>query len=428
MPEDKFLIGNSNYPLNKNKDKLHTQLKELLNVKNVSFLFGNGASMMLGAPNIGSVRNLLPEIKKENTEETTFTFLENVLSLFPPKEDIGDTDFESLLGTLYSLNSLSQTLSDHQLKIDKIEITKEALDALIVLLKKFLYNKCKKLPTKKPDFLDNELDIHISFFRKLLLRSQNLPRVKIFTLNYDTLIEKSLDSLGVSCFDGFSGTVDRRLQPESYNYDLYFPGETTEGRIERVDRVLHLYKLHGSINWLKVQRTRTNIWGIKQGTPGEEQYGDLMIYPSPLKEGEILGYPYSEMFRHFSFSIHKPQSVLFAIGYSFNDNHINQLIYQSFSIPSFRLVIITPEIPGNNSNELNRIVSKVKSDRVVVITGAEERDGEYISGAGTFQGFTQDWMPDVQELDVEKKVNTELEGFFKQTPEFTEESKSAPNK
>lgn len=172
--------------------------------------------------------------------------------------------------------------------------------------------------------------------------------------------------------------------------------------------------MHGSINWQKVKSSGSNIWGIKQGfiTGNNEEYNNLMIYPSPLKEGEILGYPYSEMFRHFSFSINRPQSVLFTIGYSFGDNHINQLIYQAMSILSFTLVIITPCIPEDENNEINRLVKKVKNERILVITGAEKKDKEYVDGAGTFQGFTFNWMPDIQELDIEKRIKSEMEKLF----------------
>ena len=61
-----------------------------------------------------------------------------------------------------------------------------------------------------------------------------------------------MDKLGIFYLDGFVGGYQKRLRTESYNYDLYFPGETTEGTVNRVDRVLQLYKLHGSINWKRV--------------------------------------------------------------------------------------------------------------------------------------------------------------------------------
>jgi len=416
MSKNKLFIGGQKYDIDnsKEKEKLFIRLKELLNVKNVSFLFGNGSSIFLGAPKIGSMRNLLQQIEEEKTHSNGLELLKELLEMYPLKNGEKNTDFESLLATLNHFISLLVLGDEKKITFENIEISIEKVTDLIKLLKIFLYKQCKDLPTKKPSNIDYPLEVHHNFFRKLLLRPPTLPRIKIFTLNYDLIIEKALDSLGVFYIDGFAGTVERRIHTESYNYDFYFPGETTEGKIERVEKVLHLYKLHGSINWLKVKRTGSNICGIKQGfvKENEEEYNNLMIYPSPLKEGEILGYPYSEMFRHFSFSINRPQSVLFTIGYSFGDNHINTLIYQAISIPSFTLVIITPSIPEDKNNEIARLVKKVKNDRILIITGAEKKDGEYIGGAGTFQGFTADWMPDMQELNIEKRIKSEMEKLF----------------
>lgn len=426
MPNNKLIYGNEelNIDEDKPKQKLQLRLKNLLSLRNVSFLIGNGASMMLGAPSIRSVRQLMPDIiaevcekEKSQCSDQLLPLLDQLLNLFSNARGQNDTHFESLLSSLFSFQSIFQSLKECKLSYGDLTIEKHQVDKLILLMKRFLYNRCVNLPirqpsTKDPITIEDPLTIHKDFFRKLLLRASTLPRIKIFTLNYDLIIEKALDSLGVSYFDGFSGTIDRAIQTESYNYDLYFPGETTEGNVQRVDRVLHLFKLHGSINWLKIKRTSSNIWGVKQGIPKEGQYADLMIYPSPIKEGEILGYPYSEMFRHFSFSINRPQSVLFTIGYSFNDNHINQLIYQSFSIPSFVLVIITPQIPKEENNEVYRLVHKVKSERILIITGAENDNEDFVGGAGTFQGFTNDWMPDIQELDIEKKIKVELDNLI----------------
>ena len=70
---------------------------------------------------------------------------------------------------------------------------------------------------------------------------------------------------------------------DSYNYDLYYPGDTTEGSVNRVDSVMQLYKLHGSINWKRVKETSSNIFGIKQEFPDDEGISDLIIYPSTFK-------------------------------------------------------------------------------------------------------------------------------------------------
>jgi hypothetical protein len=294
-----------------------------------------------------------------------------------------------------------------------VEVPTEDAQCLERLLKKWLFQKCRALSGAS----DVDLHFHEELLRRILLRSTTLPRAKIFTLNYDLLLERALDNLGVLYFDGFLGTINRTLRTESYHYDLYYPGETTEGRVSRVDRVLHLYKLHGSINWRRRTTAASDVI-ISHTDPTETEYGDVMIYPSPLKVTEMNGYPYSEMFRHFSSHIHQPQSALVTIGYRFQDSHINRLIYQALSIPSFVLIIVTPCVlapetdTGSIHHEIWRL-KELKSKRIVIVTGSEgDGAGRYIRGAGTMQDFSTIWLPDITELNVEASAREEVRKIF----------------
>ncbi len=67
------------------------------------------------------------------------------------------------------------------------------------------------------------------------------------------------------------------------------------------------------------------------------------------KEIETLHYPYSELFRDFSASLCRPNSVLVTYGYGFGDDHINRIIQDMLTIPSTHLVIISFD------DRLNRI-------------------------------------------------------------------------
>src|SRR5205823_14669885 len=116
---------------------------------------------------------------------------------------------------------------------------------------------------------------------KALTRPLNLKRVNIFTLNYDTLVEQAADAEGVVLIDGFVGTLKRIFRPECYDQDLYFPAETTEGRVHRHDRVAHLYKLHGSITWIREEPNWDNPYGVIAGAEGPNDEQTLLIYPTP---------------------------------------------------------------------------------------------------------------------------------------------------
>jgi hypothetical protein len=373
-------------------------------------LIGNGSSIPLGAPLIHSARTIRDALDSEafrlindGEHANARSLLDHILTL---TSDIG---IEPLLTALVNLQSNHAILGAAQ-SLGGTTVDSRSAILLERLLKKWLYHRCKELNS----LADEKLRDQEELFRRLLLRSTTLPRVKVFTTNYDLVLERALDNLGVMYFDGFLGTINRSLRTESYHYDLYYPGETTEGRVSRVDRVLHLYKLHGSIHWRRRTSGPDDIV-ISNALPQENEYGDVMIYPSPLKVTEMNGYPYSEMFRHFSTTIHQPQSALLTIGYKFQDDHINRLIYQALSIPSFTLIVVIPSIPTPTDpkqlapeHEIWRLIHQIGSNRILVITGGErDTTGQYIRGAGTLHEFSTTWLPDIRELNVEANAREE---------------------
>lgn len=417
MGQNQYYLGSTPINLETAEDygKLIQRLRQYLEVRNLSILIGNGCSIPLGAPLIGDVASLVPEFLKSPfslADSSKQSQALETLDVFLPKA--GKIGIEPLLTALANIQA-NEKLLRRTSAVDGEEVTAEDARCLEQLLKKWLFLRCKTVS----DAPDADLKFHEELLRRVLLRSTTLPRAKIFTLNYDLVIERALDNLGVLYFDGFLGTINRTLRTESYHYDLYYPGETTEGRVTRVDRVLHLYKLHGSINWRRHGTQGADVI-IRHGRPDDAEYGDVMIYPSPLKVTEMNGYPYSEMFRHLSVQIHQPQSVLMVIGYRFQDSHVNRLIYQALSIPSFVLVIVTPSlsIPGpgetiGDEHEIWRLL-QLDSKRILVIVGGEKgTDGNYVSGSGTLQDFSTKLMPDISELNTEAKANEELAKLFK---------------
>ncbi len=227
--------------------------------------------------------------------------------------------------------------------------------------------------------------------RKLLTRPLNLKRVNVFTLNYDTLIEQAADAEGVVLLDGFVGTQRRVFRPESYEQDLYFPAETTEGRVHRFDRVLHLYKLHGSITWRASEPTLDDPYGVRSASFDRAASEPLLIYPTPAKYGETLGIPYSELFRRFAAALARPQSVLFVFGYGFGDEHVNTIIRQALAIPSFTLVIVDP----NSTSAFASTLRQQKDRRIWIAQGPT---------VGTFSGFVEHLLPDLRDEEIRKKV------------------------
>jgi hypothetical protein len=162
---------------------------------------------------------------------------------------------------------------------------------------------------------------------------------------------------------------------------------------------LYLYKLHGSINWRIRGEAEADV--VQVSDIRDLRDGNLaLIYPTPLKEGEVLGYPYSVVFTAFLNALAQADSALLTIGFGFADAHINRLIAQALTAPSFQLFAVAPDgvvqpssppvqgeqwsytfLPG----PLGRLAGG-RDARVAVLTGSQ---------AGRFDFLAYDVMPDL---------------------------------
>ncbi|CAG0951589.1 hypothetical protein BURK1_00224 [Burkholderiales bacterium] len=316
-------------------------------------------------------------------------------------------NFELVLGTLHRWRS-ALLESGGRLHLDgpaSVDTTANDLDESLRRATRALAGVCD-LPVAGSE---GSLITHKNFLRKLLTRPLNLKRVNVFTLNYDTLVEQASDAEGVVLLDGFVGTQRRVLRPESYEQDLYFPAETTEGRVHRFDRVLHLYKLHGSVTWVAGSPTLDNPYGVQSTAFDPDGAQPLLIYPTPAKYGETLGMPYSELFRRFSGALTRPQSVLFVIGYGFGDEHVNTIIRQALAVPSFTVVIVDPA----PKSAFVRALREQKDRRIWIGEGPT---------LGTLAGFVEHVLPDLRDEDIRKKVLATHRALAKASPAVGETS------
>lgn len=415
-------------------DDIRVRIGTLLKTETVSFLLGAGASVDCGGQLIGTVPvavekalcvegikgnkvskwlkifylairylsdgNTTPVTRKEILDRRdTFSKDENSTSL--------NVNFEQVLAILHRWRS-ALPATGGRLRMDgspPLDAKSDDLDACISYATRALAQTCNLPAEDKKD----GLDIYKTFVRKILTRPLNLKRVNIFTLNYDTLVEQAADTEGVVLLDGFIGTHRRVFRPESYEQDLYFPAETTEGRVHRFDRVLHLYKLHGSISWRVCDSTIDNPYGVESVPFDSQKSQALLIYPTPAKYGETLGLPYSELFRRFAATITRPQSVLFTIGYGFGDEHVNAIIRQALAIPSFTLVIVDPDPKSEFVNTLRR----QKDRRIWLAEG---------TNLGTFAGFVELILPDLKDEEIRKKVLKTHRALSKNSHEIGENS------
>lgn len=155
-------------------------------------------------------------------------------------------------------------------------------------------------------------------YQQLATWIRGIPRahpVEVFTPNYDLLMEQALESCKIPYFDGFVGSRQAFFDLTAMESDS-LPARWTR-----------LWKVHGSVNW----------WRQRVGKSGEEfevvrttgkpsDDGRQMIYPSHLKYDQSRRLPYLAMLDRLRDFLARGQAVLVTSGYSFGDQHLNEVI------------------------------------------------------------------------------------------------------
>jgi hypothetical protein len=165
--------------------------------------------------------------------------------------------------------------------------------------------------------------------------------VEVFTTNYDTLIERGLEDERVSLFDGFVGSRQPYFSASSLVSDEAAPARGWA----------RLWKIHGSVNWTrKAQRD-----GSTRIIRGAESPTGELILPSFHKYDESRKQPYVAMLDRLGrFLTKREDAVLFTLGYSFGDEHINEVIFEALDTqPRVHLVAIQFTDPSED-DELTR--------------------------------------------------------------------------
>jgi hypothetical protein len=141
--------------------------------------------------------------------------------------------------------------------------------------------------------------------------------VEIFTVNYDLLLETALEGRRVPYFDGFVGTLRARFHTELV--------ESSVGKDEECVPAffVRLWKLHGSVNWLWENQ---NI--VRLGQPVSTDLA-AAIYPSDAKYDESRRVPFVVLQDRFRRALQEPESLVVIAGYSFGDDHLNELIFDA---------------------------------------------------------------------------------------------------
>ncbi|MFM2721643.1 SIR2 family protein [Microbacterium mcarthurae (nom. nud.)] len=144
--------------------------------------------------------------------------------------------------------------------------------------------------------------------------------LELFTVNYDLLIETGLEALGVAYFDGFVGTLRARFRGDLVE-------ETTATDREALPPFLvRLWKLHGSVHWTWDGDANREV--VRLGAPVPD-HRPAAIYPSDAKYDESRRVPFVVLQDRLRRALHQPESLVLITGYSFGDQHLNEIIFEA---------------------------------------------------------------------------------------------------
>lgn len=270
------------------------------------------------------------------------------------------------------------------------------LTAVIAKVQAFLWERCTAGAFAKGDTQVQAL--YESFFRKLVLRDRTLPRPWVFTTNYDLFNETAMDRLGIPYANGFSGVIERRFNPATFRYALAEQLDVSSRKWSAVDAFVYLCKLHGSISWTEDDH---GLFPIRERWPTTGG-SKMMIFPTPAKQNSSLASPYADLFREFQSRVVREQSVLITAGYAFGDEHLNNIIYQALTIPTFRLIIFaSPDASG----EIGKL-RDLGDPRIWIIGGDGPTPG---SRAHYFDTIVEHFMPQRPSERIDAAVRKVLE-------------------
>lgn len=257
--------------------KMIKQLRKLALTKQLNFLIGSGASM----PAIP----LMGGFKKCNGKSANEQLLEKVKKIS-----------EELLSGTYSeenAESITGTLDNY----------KFFLESIVYILS--------------------------------LSNSRQIPKnANVFTTNYDLFIEKSIDYIlkkhRMVFNDGASGYFDRYLDSSNYNRTVSYKG-LNDNYINEIPSIT-LIKPHGSINWKEFDE---NIL-----IENKVENDPVVVEPDGYEAATTFeSNHFHEMLRVFQMELDKPQSVLFVIGFSFQDKHIARMIKRAIQNPELMIYV-----------------------------------------------------------------------------------------
>jgi hypothetical protein len=213
--------------------------------------------------------------------------------------------------------------------------------------------------------------------------SRIAPRsANIFTTNYDLFVEAAIDKImrnnyNVIFNDGANGYFKRYLNTFNYDRSTAFRGQFENYNHETP--AIRLIKPHGSINWEKSHNEEDSELIEVFKEPAEKD--PFIVPPDKYESGHTMeSRHFFEMLRLFNIELDKPQSILFVIGFSFQDRHIKGMVQRALQNPGLLVCVFAysdetsgPD-DGNARETIIQNLERISSPNLVILSPKDVTD------------------------------------------------------
>ncbi len=283
-------------------------LKNLLSYsKNIGFFMGAGSSCAFGLPNVYSLTDEVRDCMIEDMKSVFVKLESSLIEQYPDKKKVTVEDILNYVRQIREITGENENRFYEQVS----GLTAKILDEKIC--------ECifKVIQSKEMSANIEELQ---KFFAWLDITHRSYTK-EIFTTNYDLLLERAMEVNHIPYFDGFVGS-----------YEPFFWPESIEKNITQIDVTfnwIRLWKIHGSLNWEFRKGLHDEKSKIVRVGKVDKIENELVVYPSKEKYSLSRKQPFIAYFDRLKNYLQNGEKLFVFTGYSFSDQHINEVIFNS---------------------------------------------------------------------------------------------------
>ena len=362
------------------------QLDNLLAAGDQSWLFGAGISLGANIPVMGPLTTRVFAKADEDADTRAKEVLEAIKAVLPD-----DSHIEHILSHLVDYAAIAERSKTRKVEGVGVMLELAELRDLHAKVLKWIAetirwgfvpktgDDAEKIGARENPIVT--VDGHAAFVSALFNRSQagiaeRRRAVRLFTINYDTLLE---DALALGCFSHWDGFTGGALAYRSHRYGQAEPDSGYRA---------HVIKIHGSIDWHLGSDDR--VWRVRDDDLYPERLARVLIYPQFTKYLATQRDPFAAQFDLFRRALGSgTENVLAICGYNFGDEHINQETELALLRPENKTTILAFSKGLNGDLEKWRATPWAK--RLYIITDS----GLFVGSEGPFfpppAGRKLDW-------------------------------------